>query len=49
MTVALKAGTDLAMVQALVGHATPATMARNDCRPEAMKAAAAQLAHVPFG
>ncbi|MDE2792147.1 MAG: tyrosine-type recombinase/integrase [Paracoccaceae bacterium] len=46
---ALEAGADLAMVQALAGPASPATTTRYDRWPEAAKAAAAQLVHVPFG
>ena len=45
---ALGSGADLAMVQALAGHASPVTAARYDRRPEAAKLAAAQLVHVPY-
>ena len=45
---ALGSGADLAMVQALAGHASPVTTARYDRRPEAAKLAAAPLVHVPY-
>ena len=44
----LESGADLAMVQALAGHASPVTTARHDRRPEHAKAEAAKLVHVPF-
>ena len=48
VTAALEAGADVAMVQKLVGHASPQTTVRYDRRPEAAKAAAARLVHVPY-
>ena len=45
---ALEAGADLAMVQALAGHASPTTTARYDRRPDDARCEAARLVHVPY-
>ena len=45
---ALEAGADLAMVQALAGHASPTTTARYDRRPDDARREAARLVHVPY-
>jgi site-specific recombinase XerD len=44
----LDAGADLALVQGIVGHSSPATTARYDRRPENAKRRAADMIHVPF-
>ena len=48
ISTALDNGADLAVVQALAGHASPATTARYDRRREDQKCAVAHLVHSPF-
>ncbi|MEW9528236.1 tyrosine-type recombinase/integrase [Microbispora sp. NPDC049125] len=45
----LDAGVDLATAQALVGHASPATTARYDRRPERRRREAVDRLHIPGG
>jgi integrase len=44
----LDAGADIAIVQRLMGHSSPAITVKYDKRPEAAKAKAASLLHIPW-
>ena len=48
VSAALEGGADIAMVQRLAGHASPATTARHDRRLEHAAAIAARVVHVPY-
>jgi len=48
VSAALDSGTDIAVVQKMAGHASPATTARYDRRPELVKRAAAGMIRIPF-